>query len=499
MYGASIFPGLLASIAFVSISNAGQPFPTAPLGVTPPNAEAELMEESVEDDDEGPEDGEDFEVVVRRHHTHGTPAILTSRRRRRAGPIQGAVYPANTSEAQTLESYEARKELPSQYLAAAISEEQRQPNPEETNPPVGPLSGPPPQSGAPTQPQPSATRGLELIIGILLGILVSLLALVAWLCCWRGLKSQHAASSSMAVANPSQGLDGGRLGLVQFHYQGAFFNQLSWTLEAGGGTSTSSASSRRDKDSESVTLVLNERSQRVARGVGRLMSTPNGEMHLTSLGGGPGGLWCILKRPAPSRRPGQLWDFKVCQANGAPYSEVRQRSETKCLVNDAVSQRRMMTVIGNFTYPVFLSGERSIHVWITQADGQCLMGAQCEAKLEEPDQGAPYPSRGSAAEHLPAAPSRRFYVTTTANTDASLVLAVLLGLQDVHRAARREEFPAESSSASTGSGWHGGHGGHRVSSGGSTAATSAGRGRDGRTESAKAAPMPPDSSHAMGP
>jgi hypothetical protein len=38
-----------------------------------------------------------------------------------------------------------------------------------------------------------------------------------------------------------------------------------------------------------------------------------------------------------------------------------------------------------------------------------------------------------------------------------------------------------------------------VSSGGSTAATSAGRGRDGRTESAKAAPMPPDSSHAMGP
>lgn len=391
------------------------------------------------------------------------------------GPFPGAENPQNSSNAFAVE---ASEDVPVESSATALSQPS-QPSRELPPQPAKPQLSP---GGAPG-PQPATTRGLELIIGILLGILASLLALVGWLFCWPRIKAQSGLPAT-ATAAPmhGQGLDGGRLGLVQFHYQGAFFNQLSWSLEGGGGTQT---------------MVLNERSQKVARAVGRLMSTPNGEMYLSSLGGGPGGLWCILKRPAPSRRPGQLWDFKVCQANGAAYSEVRQRSETKCLVNDASSQRRMMTVIGNFTYPVFLSGERSIHVWITQADGQSLMGAQCEAKIEDPDEGSQPGSWGPAAENaLPGAPSRRFYVTTTANTDASLVLAVLLGLQDVHRAARRAEGPPESSSASTGSGWRTGHGtgGTRASSGGSTAATSAAGGRESRTESAKAAPIPPPES-----
>lgn len=346
--------------------------------------------------------------------------------------------------------------------------------------PVSPGASKP--AAAPGLDPASRTRNLEMIIGVLIGMLVSLFAVVAWLGCWPRVKAQYGTSAmSASPGTHGQGLDGGRLALVQFHYQGAFFNQVSWTLEGHG--------SSREKDREYITKVLNERSQKVARAVGRLMSTPNGEMYLSSLSGGPGALWCMLKRPAPSRRPGQLWDFKVCQANGAPYSEVRQRSETKCLVNDAVSQRRIMTVIGNFTYPVFLSGERSIHVWITQPDGQSLMGAQCEAKIEEPEEGA----RGATD----AGPSRRFYVTTTANTDASLVLAVLLGLQDVHRAARRAEVPSESSSATTGSGWQGnrqsshGHEGNRQSSGGSTAATSA-LAQPEQTSSAKAAaPAPP--------
>jgi len=213
-----------------------------------------------------------------------------------------------------------------------------------------------------------------------------------------------------------------------------------------------------------------------------------------SLGAGAGGLWCMLKRPAPSRRPGQLWDFKVCKANGVPYAEVRQRSETKCLINDAATQRRVMTVIGNFTYPVFLSGERSIHVWIMQADGQSCMGAQCEAKLDDADPGEQYLSLASAAESaLPAAPPRRFYVTTTANADASLVLAVLLGLQDVHRAAARGETAEgtfdtlETSSVSTSSARGRGT---RISSGGSTAATSAATSRGTHFESAKAKAAP---------
>jgi len=332
---------------------------------------------------------------------------------------------------------------------------------------------------------------LELIIGVLIGILISLLVLLAWLGCWPRLKGnfQDQSSSSASSTAPPEGLDAGRLGLVPFHYQGAFFNQMSWTFERGGHGP--------DREGGYSAMVLNDRNQKVARSVGRLMSTPNGEMYLNSLCAGAGGLYAILKRPAPSRRPGQLWDFKVCKANGVPYSEVRQRSETKCLVNDSVTQERVMTIIGNFTYPVFLSGERSIHVWITQPDGHSCMGAQCEAKLEDADEGGDFPSMGAAAESLPKKQTRRFYVTTTADTDASLVMAVLLGLQDVHRSARRTEMRAEESSASTGSGHLGGRGrgSGRGSwgSGGSTAATSgtATASREPHSEAAKAAPTPP--------
>lgn len=400
------------------------------------------------------ENSDELEVFVRRHRPS------TSEHHKRAKTFTGMEFSQVAPPRQNSSS----------ILVA-------QPGPHQRPPKFAGVSKP---SASPGLDRASRNRNLEMIIGVLIGMLVSLLAVVAWLGCWPRVKAPYGGlSMSASPGTHGQGLDGGRLALVQFHYQGAFFNQLSWTLEG--------RVSSREKDCEYMTLVLNERSQKVARAVGRLMSTPNGEMHLSSLSGGPGASWCMLKRPAPSRLPGQLWDFKVCQANGAPYSEVRQRSETKCLVNDAVSQRRIMTVIGNFTYPVFLSGERSIHVWITQPDGQSLMGAQCEAKIEEPEEGARGPTD--------AAPSRRFYVTTTANTDASLVLAVLLGLQDVHRAARRAEVPSESSSATTGwqgnrQGSHGQPGessrGHRVSSGDSTVATSA----LVQTSSAKAAARP---------
>jgi len=420
---------------------------------------------------------EGLEVIVRHHPARQPPAEVMSRRRRRVEPPPGDPYRQNLQKELTGDS--------DQYHSVSVINQPLK----DRGPSAGPLPAAPERSkplvppGASPGLEPPRAHVLELIIGVLIGILVCLLILLAWLGCWPRLKAQSAAVPVPAL--PPDGLDGGRLGLVQFHYQGAFFNQLSWTFERG--------SAARDREGDYVTVVLNERSQKVAHGVGRLMSTPNGEMHLMSLGAGAGGLWCMLKRPAPSRRPGQLWDFKVCKANGVPYSEVRQRSETKCLVNDAATQRRVMTVIGNFTYPVFLSGERSIHVWITQADGQSCMGAQCEAKLEDEGSGEINRSMASAAEGaLPAAPSRRFYVTTTANADASLVLAVLLGLQDVHRAATRGEMPEETSSPSTSSGWQRGCGrGTRISSGGSTAATSAAASREAHFESAKAAPYPP--------
>jgi len=100
---------------------------------------------------------------------------------------------------------------------------------------------------APEQPTPpvppGATPGLEaprthelheLIIGVLIGIVACLLILLAWLGCCPRRKAQAAAVPG--PPSPTDGLDGGRLGLVQFHYQGAFFNQLSWTFERGSAT-----------------------------------------------------------------------------------------------------------------------------------------------------------------------------------------------------------------------------------------------------------------------
>lgn len=481
LFTSAIFTEIQAGVSYLQVS-------TQPLVAT--SASARHSEEEEDLDQKSPsgdmqDDDDDIEVIVR-HHPARRPALY------RQKPENDATKASNQYHSALVVNQPSKDRGPSAQPLPSAPEQSR---------PLVPLGA---------TPALEVPRGhSELIIGVLMGIVVCLLILLAWLGCWPRKKAQSVAVPGPAL--PPDGLDGGRLGLVQFHYQGAFFNQLSWTFERGrsrqlelgtsGDKSKSTGTSQRcaeegsdtgDREGDCVTMVRNERSQKVAHGIGRLMSTPNGEIHLTSLGAGTGGLWCMLKRPAPSRRPGQFWDFKVCKANGVPYAEVRQRSETKCLINDAATQRRLMTVIGNFTYPVFLSGERSIHVWVMQADGQSCMGAQCEAKLDDAEPGAQYSMATSAAEStLPAAHSRRFYVTTTAHADASLVLAVLLGLQDVHQSARRgemPEMPEETSSVSTSSARGRGA---RISSGGSTAATSAATSRRMRFESAKAAPYPP--------
>jgi len=271
------------------------------------------------------------------------------------------------------------------------------------------------QYSAGPNPGLGITRGLELMIGVVLGVLLSLLALTAM-----GYWSRKPARTSLPgqAPMPNPGLSGGKLDLVQFNYHGSSFKQFSWALEGVSGSS----------EHDPVSILSDNKE--VARALGRLMATPNGEMYLMSAGS----TWAILKRPVPNRRPGQFWDFKVCQADGTPYAEVKQRSETKFHVDDAVFQRRIMTVIGNFTYPVFLSGERSIHIWLTQKSARPSMCAQCEARPE------------METEELPqASQSRRFQVTMTSNIDASLVLAILLGIQDVHRAASRHPNVPQSS------------------------------------------------------
>mmetsp|Transcript_53962 Transcript_53962/g.94656 ORF Transcript_53962/g.94656 Transcript_53962/m.94656 type:complete len:503 (-) Transcript_53962:17-1525(-) len=270
-------------------------------------------------------------------------------------------------------------------------------------------------------PAKGMVHGLELLIGIMLGVLLSLLALTA-MGYWSG-KSKRSPLPPQAPS-PNLGLSGGKLELVQFNYHGAFFTQFTWALDGSSGSS----------DYDPVSILSDNRE--VGRVLGRLMATPNGEMYVMSAGS----TWAILKRPLPNRRqPGQLWDFKVCRADGTPYVEVKQRSDTKCHVDDAVTQRRIMTVIGNFTYPVFLSGERKIHVWLTQGSSKPTMCAQCESRPEMETEGLP-----------PSSQSRRFHVTTTSDIDASLVLAMLLGLQDVHGAGRNPNVAAHSSSSERG-------------------------------------------------
>lgn len=260
-------------------------------------------------------------------------------------------------------------------------------------------------------------RGLELLMGIVLGMLLSLLAFTV-MGSWSG-KPLRSLRPSQAPS-PKLGLSGGKLELMQFKYHGALFTQFSWALDGSSGVG------------EHDPVPIFSDSREVGRVLGRLMATPNGEMYLMSAGS----TWATLKRPLPNRRqPGQLWDFKVCRADGTPYVEVKQRSDTKCHVDDALTQRRIMTVIGNFIYPVFLSGDRKIHVWLMQGAAKPTMCAQCESRPEMEIEGLP-----------PASESRRFNVTTTSDIDASLVLAVLLGLQDIHGAGRNLSAVARPSS-----------------------------------------------------
>jgi len=259
-------------------------------------------------------------------------------------------------------------------------------------------------------PAHGTMRGLELMIGVMLGVLLSLLG-VSLMGRWSRKPARTLLPPQAPL--PNQGLSGGRLELAKFNYHGSWFLQFTWSLDGSAGST----------EHNPVTILSDN--QEVGRVLGRLMATPNGEMYLMSAGS----TWAILKKPLPSRHPGQLWDFKVCRADGTPYVEVKQRSEFKCHVDDAVSQRRIMTVIGNFSWPVFLSGERGIHVWLMHGSAKPSMCAQCEAR----------PEMESTSSQ-----SRRFHVTTTPDTDASLVLAILLGLQDVHSAAGRSYSSGQS-------------------------------------------------------
>jgi hypothetical protein len=267
-----------------------------------------------------------------------------------------------------------------------------------------------PVSGDPDEEQ---NFTFELILGIGVGIFLSATTACLWAgCC----KSKDKSSTGAAPAPPGStgGFAGELIDLPTVYYGGAFFRQFSWCLDSSG------------IDPETGALrVLDADGHQVAQVVGRLMATPNGEVQILNSAGTP---WAGLKRPVPSRRQGQLWDFRVYGSGGTPYAEVKQRSETKAIVVEPPpNQRRLMTVIGNFGHRVFLTGERSIHIW-TAGDDRHVLGAQCEVRVEAMRCSE---TQGPGGQHV-VTPVRSFYVSATMLVDAPLAMVVLIGLQQVH-------------------------------------------------------------------
>jgi len=243
--------------------------------------------------------------------------------------------------------------------------------------------------------------------------LAALLVLAAVAGCFSG-KGTGGTHGLVGRAAKRESLSGGRLALELSHHGGSPYRRFSWALDSG---------------LRGHGPVLDAAGAEVACLGGSLMAVPNGEMRIQS----DGVCWAILGRPTPNlRRPGQLWDFKVCRANGSPFAVVRQRSEYKCIVEDAVTQKRVMEVVGNFFHAEFLTGERIVQAWLSKED----VGAQCQVR---PDNGGVGEGGKNPAQRSPAAVGDarpRIQVTTTASAEVDFVLAVLVGLQDVHAASQ---------------------------------------------------------------
>lgn len=147
-------------------------------------------------------------------------------------------------------------------------------------------------------------------------------------------------------------------------------------------------------------------------------------------------VWATLRRNMATqklntRRP----SFHIHNADGALYVEVRVHSETKCIVQGPPPlRRRVITVVGNFAHNDFLNGDRNIHVWSAQAGTErTLVGAQVETRVES------VRTSGGATRR-----AQSYFVSTAEHVDTPLIMAVVLGLQEIHAHAppRRREKEA---------------------------------------------------------
>lgn len=266
-------------------------------------------------------------------------------------------------------------------------------------------------------------RWLIALAGVSIGVLV-----YGFLMCFcrRSAKlSSLAEESGLLQASMSEG--GLEIqGLVQVRpvfFGGAFFKQFSWCPEADVGRSL---------------RIHDVQGRQVALASGALIGSAlsatevgdsgeddyKGELSLLV---GPK-VWALLRHNQDvdmnqaSVARARWQSFQVLTAQGTLYAEVKLLSDAKCIVEGPPPlRRRLMTVVGNFCANGFLCGDRNIHVWIAQAGTErTLVGAQCETRSEN--------LRTSAGSRR----VRSYFVSTTEHADTPLVMAVMLGLQEIH-------------------------------------------------------------------
>jgi hypothetical protein len=227
------------------------------------------------------------------------------------------------------------------------------------------------------------------------------------------------AESSLVQASMSEGLE--VQGLVQVRpvlFGGAFFKQFSWCPEADKGRSL---------------RIHDVQGKQVAIATGALIRTSEAEEvsdgdeydcggELSLLVGTT--VWAVLHLNEEVGTNLQMsWpSFKVLTAQGTTYAEVKLLSDAKCIVEGPPPLRRLlMTVVGNFCHNEFFCGDRNIHVWIAQAGTErTRVGAQCETRIET--------LRTTSGSRR----ARSYFVSTTGHADTPLVMAVMLGLQEIH-------------------------------------------------------------------
>lgn len=255
----------------------------------------------------------------------------------------------------------------------------------------------------------------------LAGISLGVLAYGVFMCFYAwGKPSSLEEESGLVQASMSEAglaIHGNLVQVRPVFFSGALFKQFSWCPEADverslrihdvQGRQVALAAGALIRSAESTTPEIVDDGEYDYRGELSLLVGPT--------------VWAVL-RLSEANPQASCPSFQILTAQGSLYAEVKLLSDAKCIVEGPPPlKRRLMTVVGNFCHNDFFCGDRNIHVWIAQAGTErTLVGAQCETRIEN--------LRSSGGSRR----ARSYFVSTTEHADTPLVMAVMLGLQEVH-------------------------------------------------------------------